>query len=146
MRDTDPVRPCATHTAPPPKARPVGVCGTEIVRTSERALGSIRETVRSSSFATQTEPAPAAIASGRTPTGTWSITLFVLGSMTPTAFGLTVIAPADPVERIAATTAAAMRRSATAASARRRRPIGRPSGNWWRKGGNSAGNPSAASW
>src|SRR5262249_7983585 len=68
-----------THTAPGDAASPVGVSCTGRLRVTLRVAGSMRVTVWSSRFATQSESEPEAIDSGRVPTGTWAITLFESG-------------------------------------------------------------------
>src|SRR5262245_49064116 len=57
-----------TQTAPGEAASPVGVPGTAIARTTVPVSRSIRATVRSSRFATHSEPEPDAIEPGRAPT------------------------------------------------------------------------------
>ena len=76
------------------EASPVGSPGMEIVRTTWRDPGSTRLIVASSRFATQTEPAPSAIDSGRDPTGTWATIRLVRGSIRPTELGSSAASPA----------------------------------------------------
>src|SRR5207302_9985001 len=49
-------------------------------------FSSIRDTVPSPEFATQTAPAPDASAAGRAPTATWSVSRCVFRSISPTEF------------------------------------------------------------
>src|SRR5205814_1490084 len=62
---------------------------TGTFRTTLLVAGSIRETVWSSTFATQTESEPDVIAAGRVPTATSPLTRFLSGSMTATELGAT---------------------------------------------------------
>ena len=57
-----------------------------IVRTTSPVFGSSRDTVSSRKFATQTPPAPIAIAVGKRPTWVVLVTTFVAGSIRLTAF------------------------------------------------------------
>ncbi len=95
--ENSPSRPCATHTEPCPTAMPVGVrLSSGIVPETELCAPSILVSVRSSRLPTHTEPSPPAIGPGRMPTGTSATIVFALGSMMPTAFGLTP--PRPPAE------------------------------------------------
>ena len=75
-----------TQTAPSPNAIDLGVpLNPPIVSTTFRERPSIRVTVPSPPFATQIEPPPAAIEVGLWPTGMAATSLFVFGSIAPTA-------------------------------------------------------------
>ena len=69
----------ATHTAPRVIAMPAGPEPTAIGPPGWPVAGSIRVTVPSSLFATQTASGPTAMPSGRPPTGTVFVTLPVAG-------------------------------------------------------------------
>ena len=86
--------PCATQTAPSPKARPVGVRSSSgIVAVVDRAPASMRVSVWSSRLPTQTESPPTTTGPGRIPTWISSTIVFVSGSITPTWFGRTSLRP-----------------------------------------------------
>src|SRR3954453_10862990 len=77
-----------TQSAPSPNAIDLGSpLNPPIVSTTLRERPSIRVTVPSPSFATQIEPPPAAIEVGLWPTGMAATSLFVFGSIAPTALG-----------------------------------------------------------
>ena len=78
----------------------------------------MRETVLSSTFATQTVLSPTATASGSTPTLMSATSLFVAGSMTATEFGTTAIPVPEsrPKARNAPSAIAAPTASAAAAT------------------------------
>src|SRR6185436_19399049 len=120
-RETLPSRPLAVHTAPAWTATPVGVAWSGNLP-SWRVSGSMRDSVLSAAFATQTDSAPNAIADGRIPTGTVPTTLFCAGSIIATELGGAVIASelrrsrrtaartAAPASTAAGITTAALRR------------------------------------
>ncbi len=104
-----------THTDPLPAAMSTGVpVMPPITSVAFRVLASIRVTVLSSSLATQMEPKPDVIAAGFFPTGTEATSLFVFGSIAPTALGGSLEIPLPPRVRSTATTAAAMTTAAAA--------------------------------
>ena len=74
---------------------PAGALPTSIVFTSCLVAGSMRDTVPSPAFATQTEPAPTATAAGCLPTGIWSVA-FEPGSILVTMSSLSLVTQAAP--------------------------------------------------
>jgi hypothetical protein len=139
----------ANQIPPAPAARPVGSTLIGINRTTRRVSGSMRETVPSSRFATQTEPNPETISAGRAPTATSSVTRFVFGSMTATEFGATSAAAEPELPWPSAKTGIATAAAATpisAAPAYIRRRLRLSSTSTVRSGLNSLGSPSIMSW
>ena len=83
------------------------------------SAGSMRETVSSSTFATQTPPTPVVIACGSLPTGTSATSSFEAGSMTPTELGETDERPPESRVRTNAAIAATARSTTAAATSER---------------------------
>ena len=131
---------------------PAGPLPTGIVWTVTCFTGSIRETLLASTFATQTEPAPAVTALGEAPTATWPVSPPFEGRKMPTVSADTAaaVAASGPLlPRVVSTTATTAAAAATTpAAARTSRRRGRPAfaGAPVRGGGNLEGRPSTTSW
>ena len=114
-----------THTPPAAAAIPVGGPPAVIARSRSSVLGSTREIVWSSRFATHSDPDPNAIAPGRVPTATCPTTRLVSVSIAASELGATrtVLLVPEPASLTAAAISTA---SSTAAPAAITSPPRRP--------------------
>jgi hypothetical protein len=120
IRASVPSLPPATHSEPKPNATSLTCEPRPPIGSTSFVFGSIRVIVLWSASATQTEPAPTAIAAGLPPIGTSATTLPVFASSAATEFASTTMAAEPPVASTMPAASEPARRSAppTTASSR----------------------------